>query len=61
VEKGDAYRFLVGTPEGKRPLRRRSRLWESNIKMGLIEKELATVDHIVLVQGRDSCKLLFAH
>jgi len=51
----------VGTPEGKRPLGRRSRLWDNNIKMVLIEKELATMDHIVLVQGRGKCKLLFAH
>jgi len=58
---GDAYRFLVGTPERKRPLGRRSRLWENNIKKDLIEKELATMDHILLVQGRDKCKLLFAH
>lgn len=51
----------MGTPEGKRPLGRRSRLWDNNIKMVLIEKELATMDHIVLVQGRGKCKLLFAH
>jgi hypothetical protein len=28
------YRVLVGRPEGKRPLGRRRRHWEDNIKMG---------------------------
>jgi hypothetical protein len=54
------YRLLEGTPEGKRPLGRRSRLWENNVKMCLLKKELATVDHILLVQGREKLKLLFA-
>ena len=51
----------MGTPEGKRPLGRRSRQWENNIKMVLLEKELAAMDHILLVQGRDKYNLLFAH
>jgi hypothetical protein len=34
-EKRNAYRILVGKPEGKRPLGRRR--WEDNIKMGLRE------------------------
>jgi len=29
------HRFLVGKPEGKRPLRRPRRRWEDNIKMDL--------------------------
>jgi len=29
------YRVLVGKPEGKRPLRRRRRRWEDNIKINL--------------------------
>jgi hypothetical protein len=33
-EKSNAYRILVGRPEGKRPLRRR---WNDNIKMDLRE------------------------
>jgi hypothetical protein len=36
-EKGNAYRLLVGTPEGKRPLGRRRRRWVDNIKMDLLE------------------------
>jgi len=32
-ESGDAYRVLVGKPEGKRPLGRPRHRWEDNIKM----------------------------
>jgi hypothetical protein len=32
-EKRNAYRLLVGKPEGKRPLRRPRRRWVDNIKM----------------------------
>jgi hypothetical protein len=34
-EKRNAYRILVGKPEGKRPLRTPTRRWEDNIKMDL--------------------------
>jgi hypothetical protein len=34
-EKKMAYRFLMGQPEGKRPLGRPRRRWEDNIKMEL--------------------------
>jgi hypothetical protein len=34
-EKRNAYRILVGKPEGKRPLARLRRRWADNIKMGL--------------------------
>jgi hypothetical protein len=37
VEKKNAYRILVGKPEGKRPLGRPRRKWVYNIKMNLIE------------------------
>jgi hypothetical protein len=36
-EKRNAYRILVGEPEGKRPLGRPRRRWEDNIKMNLRE------------------------
>ena len=29
--------------------------------MGLIEKELSTMDHVLLVQGRDKCKFVYVH
>jgi hypothetical protein len=35
--KTNTYRFLVGKPEGKRPLGRPRRRWEDNIKMDLLE------------------------
>jgi hypothetical protein len=36
-EKRNAYRKLVGKPEGKRPLGRPRRRWVDNIKMDLGE------------------------
>jgi hypothetical protein len=37
-EKRNAYRILVGNPEGKRPLERPRRRWMDNIKMDLRDK-----------------------
>jgi hypothetical protein len=34
-EKRNAYRILVGKPEGKRPLGRQRHRWVDNIKMNL--------------------------
>jgi hypothetical protein len=36
-EKRDAYKVLVGKPEGKRPLERPRRRWEDDIKIDLRE------------------------
>jgi hypothetical protein len=36
-EKRNAYRLLVGKPEGRRPLGRPRRRWLDNIRMGLVE------------------------
>jgi hypothetical protein len=36
-DKRNAYRLLVGKPEGKRPLRRPRCRWMYNIKMDLRE------------------------
>ena len=36
-ERRGVYRFLVGKPEGKRPLRGPRHRWEDNIKMALQE------------------------
>jgi hypothetical protein len=36
-EKRNAYRIMVGKPEGKRPLERPRRSWADNIKMDLRE------------------------
>jgi hypothetical protein len=35
MEKRNAYRILVGIPEGKRPLGRPRRRWVDNIKINL--------------------------
>jgi hypothetical protein len=35
VDRGDAYRILVGRPDGKRPLGTLKHIWEDNIKMYL--------------------------
>jgi len=36
-ETRNAFRILVGKPEGKRPLGKHRRRWEDNIKMNLRE------------------------
>ncbi|KAJ4436360.1 hypothetical protein ANN_18992 [Periplaneta americana] len=52
-ESRNAYRVLVGRPEGKRPLRRPRRRWEDNIKMDLREVGYGGRDWINLAQDRD--------
>jgi hypothetical protein len=52
-EKRNAYRILVGNPEGKRQLRRPRRRWVNNIKMDLRETGLDGGDWIDLAQDRD--------
>jgi len=47
------YNVLVGKPEGKRPLGRRKRKWEDNIKMDLKEGRWGGIDRIDLAQDRD--------
>jgi hypothetical protein len=43
-EKTNAYRLLVGKPDGKRPLGWSIRRRIDNIKMDLVEIELADLD-----------------
>jgi hypothetical protein len=43
-EKNNAYRLLVGKPEGKRPLGRRRRRWVDNIRLDLGEVGCGEVD-----------------
>jgi hypothetical protein len=52
-EKRNAYRILVGNPEGKRPLGKPRRRWVDNIKIGLREIGWNGVDWIDLTQERD--------
>jgi hypothetical protein len=51
MEKRNAYRILVGKPEGKRPLGRPRRRWVDNIKMDLREIGWDCVDWIWLRIG----------
>jgi hypothetical protein len=52
-ERRNAYRILVGKPEGKRPLGRLRRRWVDNIKMVLREVGWDGMDWIDLAQDRD--------
>jgi hypothetical protein len=53
VDKRNAYRILVGMPEGKRPLKRPTRRWVANIKMYLRDIRWDGMDWIDLAQDRD--------
>jgi hypothetical protein len=57
-EKRNAYRILVGKPEGKRPLRRPRRRCMVNIKMDLREIGWNGMDWIDLDQDRNQWKAL---
>jgi hypothetical protein len=50
-EKRNAYRILVGMPEGKRPLGRSRRRWAENIKKDLRERGWDGMDGIDLAQN----------
>jgi hypothetical protein len=52
-KKGNAYRILVGNPEGKRPPRRPKRKWMNNIKIELREIGWGGMDWIDVAQERD--------
>jgi hypothetical protein len=57
-EKRNAYRLLVGKPEGKRPLRRPRCRWVDIIKIDLGGVGWGDVDWIGLVeQVKSSCKV----
>jgi hypothetical protein len=52
-ERRDVYRFLVGKPEGKRPLGRPRFRWKDNIKKDYQEVGCGGIDWIELAQNRD--------
>jgi hypothetical protein len=52
------HRFLVGKPEGKRPLERPRRRWEDSIKMDLQEVGGGCGDWTELAQDRDRWRAL---
>jgi hypothetical protein len=57
-EKSNAYRLLVGKPEGKRPLGRPRRRWVDNIRIDLGEVGCGDVDWISLAQDRNRLRAL---
>jgi hypothetical protein len=57
-EKRNAYRLLVGKPEGRRPLGRPSRRWLYYIRVDLVEVGWGDVDWIGLAQDRDRWRAL---
>jgi hypothetical protein len=57
-EKRNAYRMLVGKPEGKRPLGRRRLRWVDNTKIDLRDIGWDGMDWIDLTQDRDQWKAL---
>jgi hypothetical protein len=57
-ENRNAYRLLVGKPEGKRPLGRPRRRWVDNIRMDLGEVGLGDVDWIGLAKDRNRWRAL---
>jgi hypothetical protein len=58
-EKRNAYRILLGKPEGKRPLGKHRRKWVDNIKMDL-RREIGWggMDRIDLAQDRNQWRVL---
>ena len=57
-EERRVYGFLVGKPEGKRPLGRPRRRWVDDIRMYLQEVGCGYVDWIGLAQDRDRWRTL---
>jgi hypothetical protein len=57
-ERRNAYRLLVGKPEGKRPLGRPRRRWLDNIGMDLGDVGWGDVNWIGLAQDRNSWRAL---
>jgi hypothetical protein len=56
--KRNAYRLLVGKPQGERPLGRPRRRLLDNVKMDLLEIGWGGVDWIALAQDRDKWRAL---
>jgi hypothetical protein len=56
--KRNAYRILVGKPEGKRPIGRRRSRWVDNNKIDLGDIEWGVMDWIDLAQDRYQWKAL---
>jgi hypothetical protein len=57
-ETRNAYRILVGKPEGKRPLGRSRSRWVDNIKVDFRDIEWDGMDWIELDQDREEWRTL---
>jgi hypothetical protein len=57
-EKMNAYRILVGNPEGKKPLGRPTRRWVDDVKMDLRAIGWGRMDWIDLAQDREQWRAL---
>jgi hypothetical protein len=57
-ERRNAYRILVGEPDGRRPLGRPRRRWVDNINMDLREIGWDFIDWIDLTEDRDQLRAL---
>jgi hypothetical protein len=57
-ENRNAYRLLVGKPEGKKPLGRPGHRWVDNIRMDVGEMGLGDVDWIGLAKDRNGWRAL---
>jgi hypothetical protein len=57
-EKSNAYRIVVGKPDGRRPLGRARRKWVDNIKLDFRNTVWGGMDWIDLAQNRDQWRTL---
>jgi hypothetical protein len=57
-EKRNAYRLLVGKPEGKRQIGRPRRRLVDNIKMNPLDIDWGGVDWLCLAEDRDKWRAL---
>jgi hypothetical protein len=57
-EKRNAYRLLVGKPDGKRSLERPRHVWVDNIRVDLREVGWGDVNRIGLAQDRNKWRAL---
>ena len=59
MEEGrSSFKFLTGTPTGKRPLGRPRRRWEDNIRMDFKEISINTRNWVISAQVRDYWRAL---
>jgi hypothetical protein len=57
-KKRNAYRILMGNPEGKRPLGRPRRRWMNNVRMDLGEIGWDDINWVDVAQERDQWRAI---